>query len=1419
MASTLAMSCPAETPKGSELKYTADIDILDRGDAPAKAVIVKNERNLAQRAADETREELHKVMKRVDHIYGTFELQTQLGGVTRGNMEYISDIGQLEDIIKDNVKKKKYQQQVTIFIVGYENICTKKLQLLQQINEFFMENGNKLEDDDTAYTTSPDVDMDDVSNAIEESIEYTEILIHRVGQINKDIVECLANYAQNKAGSKGRRKLEKALQQTKDELASLSERLMTAQTEVDQKEEKIQQMFKQLDMKNMECQRYKSAAEAAKKGVEDSVQARNQKEDKIRTLQRTIDEIQFDNVQAAQEREQNISKLLKEKQETQNAIVELENQAVFQTMQTEHQRRDLVLMHEHQVDQLKSEHKKVVTEVKDSYQKEILQLNDEIDDLRQELETVKGVAPTDNTDQIKKRAARQKGKGKLRVKLAPNSRMKSRELLKDVGKPATKQVSKRRAPLTTSRQNTQTSIKSSKTDVNYDLSRDVTGMSLDTVRESNKIVVELDNFFDLDAEESWASVPADQIEARFKQYRELSQEKISELEMKLDDVLIKTQKKVNTLKAQFQEHKSRWEAERKALIKQIDQASNLQNQAEQEADACMAQLEEFIREQEQLEGLLSSELSQSPEQLDQQQQQLSVEEASGNNLQRKAVEQGVQATTPPVLLTKRTPTPAISQQQHIASHTNNSSRNASPDAAPEDGDDDEDDDDEVNRNVEATNRINDASSSRLDSVSASADEALTDDLNNSAQEEGTVAPQVVSSARSRASVRGKYKEKLEETRSAIEERRSKSPAVSLKSLKSTIIDAEVNENGDVPFPIDKRVSELRVEAMMQDASTSPLKFESSVTNLSRQTTFDRTTTDVRDHTMVLSDDDDDRKSTKMVEHPVVQEYLRSYGGIIKLKDDMSALLKERGMPVSNQMLLGAQTVTFDEDDTVQPQLEEMSVSILKILDEIFATFSDVLDELQKEVSEPVEPARDIITETKMSAQIKDLQEQIIKVQGNLESEKQKYESQIQINTTTIMEMQETINRLKLELTDLHKRQEPVHVPDEEPVMFTRLDYERNAKTMKRAVVDKKLEPEKYVDACEKMQEYVSIPAQRFTQLVRKFYHHCQMKEIEENVRQSRSLNDNVFQLLDKMEQLQNKRAQRWTDEMDTMDERRILLAKMLMDTLDNVEEESGIFLIKPVYSFKGRGYLDAYATKIERMKPPKAPAVSPIKDNVTVIHQLTARQGSAGIHGEHVTSIGDTDGQVWQTQESIPRVLTADNLKQQQTSYLNTPRILELDINRMMIGQNTISAKIPAGPLSDDRLVNASNANLRSYMTVNRPSGTPGGQQKKRLASGSIISEKVPPSTPYGSEKQKRPRSIPPVEGFDISTTIPSASPLPPIAKESSKDAPFPPESPPGSSLQTSPPPYHQGSNLSPVMKVVTRSPTSQTVRSLNVET
>ncbi|XP_069102203.1 uncharacterized protein [Argopecten irradians] len=85
--------------------------------------------------------------------------------------------------------------------------------------------------------------------------------------------------------------------------------------------------------------------------------------------------------------------------------------------------------------------------------------------------------------------------------------------------------------------------------------------------------------------------------------------------------------------------------------------------------------------------------------------------------------------------------------------------------------------------------------------------------------------------------------------------------------------------------------------------------------------------------------------------------------------------------------------------------------------------------------------------------------------------------------------------------------------------------------------------------------------------------------IEENVKKSKSLNENVFEILDKMEALQNERAKTWADKMDQMGSERIRLANLPMETLDSIEQESGIFLIKPMYSYRGRfKYLNAPLT-------------------------------------------------------------------------------------------------------------------------------------------------------------------------------------------------------------------------------------------------
>ena len=50
------------------MNYVGSITILDRGDAPAQAIIDRNAQSLAQRTADETKDELSKVLKRVDNV-------------------------------------------------------------------------------------------------------------------------------------------------------------------------------------------------------------------------------------------------------------------------------------------------------------------------------------------------------------------------------------------------------------------------------------------------------------------------------------------------------------------------------------------------------------------------------------------------------------------------------------------------------------------------------------------------------------------------------------------------------------------------------------------------------------------------------------------------------------------------------------------------------------------------------------------------------------------------------------------------------------------------------------------------------------------------------------------------------------------------------------------------------------------------------------------------------------------------------------------------------------------------------------------------------------------------------------------------------------------------------------------------------
>lgn len=64
------------------------------------------------------------------------------------------------------------------------------------------------------------------------------------------------------------------------------------------------------------------------------------------------------------------------------------------------------------------------------------------------------------------------------------------------------------------------------------------------------------------------------------------------------------------------------------------------------------------------------------------------------------------------------------------------------------------------------------------------------------------------------------------------------------------------------------------------------------------------------------------------------------------------------------------------------------------------------------------------------------------------------------------------------------------------------------------------------------------------------------------------LSCDVLRLKQFLDQFQ--RAERWGEQMDHLAEERMKLAHLLMESLTKIEEESGIFLIKPILSWKGR---------------------------------------------------------------------------------------------------------------------------------------------------------------------------------------------------------------------------------------------------------
>ena len=147
--------------------------------------------------------------------------------------------------------RAKYERQLMICLIGFEEKCEEKEQVLLSLDDFFQETSsivmNKILAEDLMELE--DEATFELQNAIESTIGMASKLTSIVKEISH-MLTMTSTYPDNK---KGRRKLEKALVKARDQIEELSETVQISKAALEKSKEDYNGLKKTLEVKNVEC--------------------------------------------------------------------------------------------------------------------------------------------------------------------------------------------------------------------------------------------------------------------------------------------------------------------------------------------------------------------------------------------------------------------------------------------------------------------------------------------------------------------------------------------------------------------------------------------------------------------------------------------------------------------------------------------------------------------------------------------------------------------------------------------------------------------------------------------------------------------------------------------------------------------------------------------------------------------------------------------------------------------------------------------------------------------------------------------------------------------------------------------------------------------------------------------------------------
>ncbi|XP_063688685.1 girdin-like isoform X6 [Bolinopsis microptera] len=400
------------------------------------------------------------------------------------------------------------------------------------------------------------------------------------------------------------------------------------------------------------------------------------------------------------------------------------------------------------------------------------------------------------------------------------------------------------------------------------------------------------------------------------------------------------------------------------------------------------------------------------------------------------------------------------------------------------------------------------------------------------------------------------------------------------------------------------------------------------------------------------------------DNPVITQVITMYDHVTDFKEKLVEILVEiQGMGVIDEtetMLMmrsleQINTVDFAKDGNIHEQIEGIQNSIAQVMHSSEKTVHKIFKKLSKERGKI---------------------EQLTWSPVNRSPPKSRQRSVAQCDRAT-----SPINKFK----PFKPPAEPVQgkmrrPPAQYTAMFAFTDLEHNKRSLKQAVLNHKITPKQYEEVVAMMNDYTNIPQKRLQHLAKHYISHARMQIMEENIQMNRPVNEDIDDVLTRLDELFLLRKNRYGVEMDDLAVEREDLAYLLTKQLDRLEHQSGIFLIKPYIAYK--------AHTLNKNQTRKTP---------TFVQQTRPTEGSMDL--ENMEQPQDPDaGSTWSVGASRTAPL--------QDWTPDIPKLLEMDCNRITVARNTVSQ--PA----DSR---NSSKTIKSFVVV-RPSKSNGSFRPKSNA-------------------------------------------------------------------------------------------------------